>query len=263
MTPVELGILRTLAEYRFLTVPQFQRLGVARDRKHLGEKLRAFDRRGLIGMKELGVYPGLGRLPRMYYLRRIGADALAEFERRDRSEIPFQPNKPKFQVDHIHRRQTVDFHISADLWARDNGRDVGQFIAYYMPPPPRVMLTGGKALLPDAYFEMAATDGVLRPYVVEVARDSGGTDKRRILAQLAAHRIAIQGGLWALAYGHKKDNRVLSIFERQASLDAVRAAMAQSGEYAGYEAHFLFATLEESGDVGGCWLDMSGAATAL
>lgn len=39
--------------------------------------------------------------------------------------------------------------------------------------------------------------------------------------------------------------------------------MAQSGDYAGYEAHFLFATLEESGDVGGYWSDLFGAATAI
>ena len=246
-----------------MTVPQFQRLGVAKDRKHLGDKLRAFVNMRLIGVQEWGVYPGLGRLPRMYHLRVAGADALAELQRVDKSEIPFQTSKPKFKIDHIHRRQTVDFHISVKLWARENGRALGRFLAYYMPPPPRVVPTGGKALLPDAYFEMAASDGVLRPYVVEVARDSGGTDKARILAQLAAHKAAIQNGLWAHSYGHKKDNRVLSVFERPASLDAVRSAMLQSGDYAGYEAHFLFATIEASGDLGGCWSDMFGEKAGL
>ena len=159
MTPVEARTLEALSAYRFLTVEQMQRLGVGADRKHLGERLRALANRGLIGVLSWGVYPGLGRLPRMYHLKAKGAATLAAFLRVDVSEVPFVAGTPKFEMDHLHRRATVDCHIALTQWAAGAGRLVTGFRPYYGGQAIRLRLAGGRTLYPDAVFDLARPDG--------------------------------------------------------------------------------------------------------
>ncbi|MBD1549600.1 hypothetical protein [Roseibium aggregatum] len=264
MTPVEVRILEALSAFRFLTVEQMQRLNVGQDRKHLGERLRALAGQGLIGVLAWGVYPGLGRLPRMYHLKAKGAQTLAAFLRIDVAEVPFVPGAPKFEMDHLHRRSTVDCHIALTLWAAQSGRKIEGFQAYYFQKPLRLRLNGTQTLAPDAVFDLSRADGSPVLTVLEVCMDRSGTDRSRIIRQMESHRIAMESGALAEALGIKRGNRLMAVFENRASLEAVRDRLRVQTAFSGFTKLFLFADLDAvRNDFGSAWEDLSGAAVSL
>lgn len=264
MTPVEARTLEALSLYRFLTVEQMQRLGVGNDRKHLGDRLRLLANGGLIGALSWGVYPGLGRLPRMYYLKAKGAAALAAYLRVDVGEVPFVPGSPKFEMDHLHRRGTVDCHIALTQWAAGAGRTVTGWRPYYGGQPLRLRLPGGRTLFPDAVFDVTRADGRPALTALEVCLDRGGTDRGRIVRQMEGHREAMEAGLLAEALNVQRGNRLLVVFEAPASRDAVRERLCAQPAYAAFAPLFLFAVLDDvRADFGGCWSDLTGQPVAL
>lgn len=264
MTPVEARTLEALSAYRFLTVEQMQRLGVGADRKHLGERLRALANRGLIGVLSWGVYPGLGRLPRMYHLKAKGAATLAAFLRVDVSEVPFVAGTPKFEMDHLHRRATVDCHIALTQWAAGAGRLFTGFRPYYAGQAIRLRLAGGRTLYPDAVFDLARPDGSPVLTALEVCLDRGGTDRGRIVRQMEAHREAMETGALSEALKVQRGNRLLSVFEAPASRDAVRDRLRAQSPFVAFAGLFLFGVLDDArSDFGGCWSDLNGQPVAL
>lgn len=264
MTPVEARIMEALSGYRFLTVEQLQRLGAGKDRKHLGERLRALAGRGFIGVLSWGVYPGLGRLPRMYHLKAKGAAALAAFLRLDVSEIPYVPGAPKFEMDHLHRRATVDCHIALTGWAEQHGRAVTGWRAYYGGDAVRVRVSGGRTVYPDAVFDLTRAEGSPVLTALEVCLDRGGTDRGRVVRQMEAHREAMETGALAEALKLERGNRLLAVFEGEASRDAVRDRMRAQSAFTAFAGLFLFGCLDAlRDDFGGCWTDLNGQPVAL
>lgn len=264
MTPVEARTLEALSLYRFLTVEQMQRLGVGNDRKHLGDRLRLLANGGLIGALSWGVYPGLGRLPRMYHLKAKGASALAAFLRVDVGEVPFVPGSPKFEMDHLHRRATVDCHIALTQWAAREGRTVAGFRPYYGGQAIRLRLSGSRTLYPDAVFDLTRPDGKPVLTALEVCLDRGGTDRGRIARQMEGHREAMETGALSEALKVQRGNRLLAVFEAAASRDAVRDRLRAQTPFAAFAPLFLFGVLDDArDDFGGCWSDLNGQPVAL
>ena len=263
MTPVEAQVLETLSVYRFLTLEQMQRIGVARDRKHLGERLNTLASHGLIGVLTWGVYPGLGRLPRMFHLKAKGAKALAGFVRVDEAEVPYVPGAPKFEMDHLHRRATVDCHIALNQWAEREGRKVHNFRAYYFAKPLRLRLPSGQGLSPDAVFDVTNADGQPVLTALEVCLDRRGTDRARILKQMESHRAVMETGALADALGLQRGNRLLAAFESAASRDAIRQSLAADIKFSAFSNLFLFVLLEDLRQDFDNWHDLNGQPVAI
>ena len=75
LTAANIEVLRLLNRYRFLTNPQLLRLGLVHDNTSIYRILSRFGdgNRPYIGKKDFGFIAGVGRLHRIYYLQKRGA----------------------------------------------------------------------------------------------------------------------------------------------------------------------------------------------
>lgn len=276
-TPVDIRILERLARYRFMTVAQLIAAGAGKDRKHLGQVLSRLVRQKHVGMLAWGVRPGLGRLPRMYYLKPRGAAALAAYHREEASLYRPVKTTPKFTVDHLHRRYCVDCHIALDRAMDAEGGTIAAYAAYYGGPGPqpgpdgadkadavKIRLTGGRTLIPDAVFDLERGDGRRQLHALEVCLDRGGTDRRRIVRQIEAHCEAIQDGALSDALGLNRGYRLLCVFETGHSRDTVRQRLKDSGIGRDFAPLILFGNLAEArSSFGTGWIGVQGSTVVF
>lgn len=118
-------LLDALARYRLLTIPQALRLGIAKDRTHLGERLRAMKRRGLVGVAEQARFLG----PRVHWLREKGVELAAELAAERGEVLTLSAPKRGFLAGpHLRQRLAiVDCHIALRAWADATGGVVEWF----------------------------------------------------------------------------------------------------------------------------------------
>ena len=122
LTAANIEVLRLLNHYRFLTNPQLLRLGLVHDNTSIYKILSRFGdgNRPYIGKKDFGFIAGVGRLHRIYYLQKRGAQLLADTLHLDDDEVSYQKLKPPFLQDYFHRLATIDVHIELDRFAADD-----------------------------------------------------------------------------------------------------------------------------------------------
>ena len=133
LTAANIEVLRLLNRYRFLTNPQLLRLGLVHDNTSIYRILSRFGdgNRPYIGKKDFGFIAGVGRLHRIYYLQKRGAQLLAETLQLDEDEVSYQKVKPPFLQDYFHRLATIDVHIELDRFAAQYGCAVRFFHTYF------------------------------------------------------------------------------------------------------------------------------------
>src|SRR5512132_1134794 len=124
-------VLEYLHTYRFLTAPQFLRLGLAEHIDSVHYMLRGLIAGGHVDFVEFGVAPGIGRLPRVSYLTARGAECLAEAWRVDPKTINYPKGGRVFRHDYFHRRATIDFQIELRLFTGRSGAGVEFFHNYF------------------------------------------------------------------------------------------------------------------------------------
>ncbi|MQX38606.1 hypothetical protein GHC57_19040 [Roseospira navarrensis] len=267
-----LRLLNRLARYRFMTVAQLIATGAGKDRKHLGQVLRRLEGHKHAGMLAWGVRPGLGRLPRMYYLKPAGAAALAAYFREEPARYGPIARTPKFTVDHLHRRHCVDCHIALDAAMEAEGGSVARYVAYYGGPGPwpgangqakadpiKLRLASGRALIPDAICDLQRGDGRRQLHALEMCMDRGGTDRARIVRQIESHCEAMSDGALSDALGLDRGYRLLCVFENRPSLDAVRRRLADEGVGENFARLILMNTHKRSrDDFASGWVDAAG-----
>ena len=102
-------------------------VGVTRDKSHLYDTLKRLSRQhgAPVGKMDFGVVPKLGRLAVVYYLKAKGAEIIAEALRVDSTDIPYAKAKVMYHNDYFHRRDCVDFQITARQWAQEIDADRG------------------------------------------------------------------------------------------------------------------------------------------
>lgn len=223
----QIKVLRYLAIYRFLTANQLVTLGVAGRRDNVYKVLRPMVRGGrpLIGKKDFGVAPKVGRLPSVYYLTRYGAQTLAEHDERPLKEIAFPKGVKLFHRDYFHRLFTIDTHIRIRQEAEQSGDEILFFDTYFdkvgsnryqsrygqLQAKTQVELEdGGGILIPDAVYSHQTREGKQYLTAVEICN---GQDTKRIIKQVENHVKAIEQGLLSDKYGYEFANKVLFIFE--------------------------------------------------
>jgi hypothetical protein len=226
-----LQILELLERFRFLTREQMNRAGLECNADHLGELLRNLDKRRLVGVVRPGVAPGVGRLAFVYYLRKPGAELLAETSRRDLESLTWCEGTPQLSHDLAHRLACVDVH----LWlARVLGGALTFWPYYTMTRTADGMrhssrlVVDGKAFVPDALFTIQKGQERFG-YVLEVQRAKGGGELRE---QLAKHAHAVREQISAQRLGVDAV-AVMYIVENAKDLKVLRDAAAALGPLRG------------------------------
>ena len=257
VSPVAFAILKALAEYRYLTTNQIRALGISRDRGYLGGQLASLlsasrreetkERKPKeIGELDFGVRPDKGRLPRMYYLTKLGAELLEHLEP-DLAPVSYPPRVVRFANDYQHRVGCVDFHIALNTWAQSANQNVDHFRRYFdwspasttrsPHPVTRLELTGHR-LDADAVFQLSDHQHIQRAFVFEMVN---GIDTGRVLKKMEQLAAAIADGSinTALSFPPEKAVRILFVFEYQRTVELVASRASDFPLLQEYAPHFF------------------------
>ena len=261
LTPAMGRVLTALADYHYLMPRQLPRLGLAPSVGAAQKLLRRFNHetrlkavpgrghlyapnpKSPIAAVRAGVDRDFGRIARLYYLTRLGAEQVAELRQTDPAAI-FYPKGDKLPLlDVLHRAMTIDCWIELNRFAAAGAGEVEFFHPYFRttganraragdtPPeahPHRfpagtrhqaqkaLLLAGRRLRPPDTPKKRVLC-------LLEVYR---GIDTGRVIRQLEWHLLALEHGLPSLQYGFQSANKVLLVFETEAALDAVLKAAA-------------------------------------
>jgi hypothetical protein len=245
-------VLEWLNIYRFLTVPQLQRLGLDGSKESVYKVLRRFNtnRKPLVAYTDFGFIPKIGRLHRIFYLTKYGALALAELLRIEIDKINYPKNTKLFHRDYFHRLNMIDFHIELRLWSKQTDTKIILFDTYFeglkqknkrFEMKTKVYLKDG-LLIPDAIFIFHLPNTKTYLYALEI---HNGFGTKRIVNQLEKHLIAIKEGSVSEKYAYSYANRVVSVFDNEATLRAVLKRLKELPDFKKFYSHFLFKTLEQ------------------
>lgn len=115
-------VLEALADYHYLVPAQMVRLGLSQSTGAMRRTLRRFEfelpgaagdmlsnPRSAIGAIRAGVDREAGRLARMFYLTRYGAETVAEIRQTEPEQIFYPRGDRLVLADVPHRRLTIDF----------------------------------------------------------------------------------------------------------------------------------------------------------
>lgn len=257
ITETQLRILERLNDYRFLTVPQMQRMGIANFPQTINKALKSLREAGkpFIDYINFGTFPTIGRIPYVYYLTKYGAELLAEARQVDPEELTYPKGVKMFARDYFHRLQVVDFHIQARSFCEAFGATLDFFQTYFEhqganhwgdPHKPkrealnRIPITDKTALIPDAIFQITDPNGKAWLFVCEVYQ---GHDTKRAYKQLEKHLLAIQKGSINAVYDYARGIPVLVICETERAMNALMERVKNNALFNQTKNYFLFRTL--------------------
>ena len=185
-----------------------------------------------IGEIDFGVKVGRGRLPRMYYLAKLGAETL-EILDPELAPVSFPTRVVRFAPDYEHRVSCVDFHIALKAWATDNENIVSHYRQYFdwspatakgRPQPSTRLTLSHKRVDPDALFFLRDSTGTDRSFVFEMVN---GRDTSRVIDKMCHLARGLDDGSLNKALSYPLDEAVRILFEfehrRTAELVASRA----------------------------------------
>jgi protein involved in plasmid replication-relaxation len=260
LSPVGEAVLRALAEYRYLTAQQMLDIGVAKDRGHLGKVLNGFltvtkregsrERRPKeIGELDYGVRVGRGRLPRIYYLAKRGAELL-EFFDPDSAPVPYPPRVRRRGSDYFHQLYTVDFHIALRQWADAEGQNL-TWLQYFdwwpaadkeRQHPVTLLKLEEKNIVADAVFRLRDDAGKERTFAFEMAN---GMDTGRVVKQMQNYCVGLEDESISNALGlGRQALRIIYVFEHRRLLELVQKRANSNPLLQDYEPHFFLSDRE-------------------
>ncbi len=115
LSGVDREAMRALAFFRYMTVKQFIRAGVARDEKNLRKRLDILRRARLIARVEKNKSGGIG-LPCLHFLTKNGVKLLNEHG--DIGILATETSRNTVSLNDVaHRVGVVDMHIAFESWA--------------------------------------------------------------------------------------------------------------------------------------------------
>lgn len=258
ITETQLRVLERLNDYRFLTVEQMHRIGVAKNTQTIHKAIKALHDAGkpLLAYVDFGTFPTIGRLPRINYLTRHGAELLAEALQTDPEEINHPRGVKLFSRDYFHRVQVIDLHILARSFCEAHeGATLDYFQAYFEhqganhwgdPTKPKrsalnkIAIDEKTALIPDCIFHITDPNGKPWLFASEIYR---GHTTKRVHQQLEKHLIGIQKGSINALYDYPRGVPVLVVCEDERAMIALMNRLAQDPLFSQTEDYFLFRTL--------------------
>lgn len=246
-------------------------LGIAKDSGHLGKVLTSLlsvtlrtrtvgnkqkvikvRRPKEIGQLDFGTQPGKGRLHRMYYLAKRGAELLEVLDP-DLAPVRFPARVVEFEPDYHHRVDCVDFQMTVEAWAQAADQTVIDFRQYFdwskatagqQPAPVTRLSLTHKRVDADAIFLLRDPSGIERSFFYEMAR---GTGTGRVLKKMEHLARGIDDGSLnrALSFPAEKAVRILFVFEHPRTAELVVERADTFPLLSEYTDHFLLKTLAD------------------
>lgn len=259
-------VLVRLSVFQYLTANQIVRLRTYKKRNYLYEGMKPLmeGKSPLVKRVDYPVIPGVGKLEGIYYLTKKGAKLLIEHTDLEPEKIKYPKREAvNFERDYFHRVQTVDFFISAQLWAEDNGYSMEDFYYYFQQSSGSNRNNKGGRNLSDNRLDIdrggvgyIVPDGIgiiergTEKPVFFLFEQHNGKDRNRFLKQVHGHTLAIEDGAASLKYdvkhnGEHMANRVFCVFENSACMHSARTQLSQSQDFPDFMDFFLFKTHED------------------
>jgi len=249
LTITQEKILQSLAEYKFLTITQFIKLGVSTQKTNLSNSLKPLvhTRRPIVGRMDFGVHPRTGRYEYMYYLKNRGKKLLIDNRIYEENIKLPKGSGILFSSDYYHRKFTIDYHIQCMIESKINAVDVSGFHRYFdkvgsqrkggtLKAKTYINYTGGY-IIADSSVLLTKKENS-RLYAIEVYNDK---NTKRILEQLQKHRIGIKQSALCENYDVKKGHRVLCVFTHDGIMESVMERFDAGSD----SDMFLFKTYEQ------------------
>ena len=258
LTETEFRILDALRVYRYLTVAQMVRLGVAAQPSHLYAVLRELTgrKRPWVDRIDHGAMPGVGRIPTAHYLTQHGAKVLADALGTDPGDVPYPKGAVLVRHGFMHRLHTIDCEIAVRQWAAEHGHAVDYFLSYFdvsganrsKSQPRRRALTkidlaDGTGIIPDAVFHLTDGEGTPRLFVLEMYNQHR---TKRMADKLAEYRYAIGEHAIERQFDYPHSPRILAVFEDKKALALTQRRLSERVDF-GVEffPFFFFQTLPD------------------
>jgi hypothetical protein len=253
-------ILRELADFQYLTVSQFVRLGITKSKNGMYKALRGVSDEHKPSTLKISCNPNpaIGRLETVYYLSNIGVKHLVTLGL-EVGDIKYpKRDSVSFASDYYHRIYTVDFFISLKNWAIGKGKYLPDFFYYFQQSSGSQRNNkGGKSLsdtrldiemegvgyiVPDGVFTLKRKD---KTPIFGLFEQHNGKDTKKLLGQIRAHCVAMKLGAPSLKYNIQHDreyiaNRVFVSFEHEACMQATMHRLAKNSDFLPYMQAFVF-----------------------
>lgn len=254
-TDLQQQTLFALGRFKFLTAFQISRIvdyipnSVNRSIKSLPD--------GLVDYHDFGVISGIGKIPRLYFLKPKGADLLeemgAEHIRFPKARVILAPHSYAHRVGLVDiqiafelflERKEMDlnfFEVDFDVVGRNRGNGVNrtQLTKIYISDDEEDFI------IPDLVFSYENHEGQTPFYLGEFHR---GKDAGRFMRQLWQYVRALQAGSPTEKYKDRvgeRRPRILCVFELQSTRNAVARRVLQEDRFAELRSGLLFATIED------------------
>ncbi len=253
----EVSILEWLHDYRFLTVRQMVKMGVyAQHTIYKGLQNLHRGGRKYIDWVDFGTRPERGRIDRLLYLTKHGAELLAEVLQLPINEISYPKGTVPRYKDLTHRMQTVDLHIMARTYCQAYNAEIEFFNAYFehqggnnskRPDYPKrkalntVPISKDKAFIPDCIFKIRTANGKQYLFTAEIYRNH---NTKRTHNQLDNHLEAIGNKSISKLYNFPHSVQVLILCEKAGAMKALQKRLASDPAYKHTEQYFLFRTFD-------------------
>lgn len=278
-------ILRSLAQYKYLTVSHFLLLGVSKSPTKIREYLRTLRTQEKFTDKatHIAIPPSpTGKIARrvrhedLHYLTHKGASFLDE---ETELALPYirYPKNPKQTLsnDYLHRISTVSLHISFDRWVEAVGYATRDFLVYYdkrglygesktFKSETRIDFEDGTHYSPDAILSYQKPNGQPLLFCLEVYN---GNRTKYALEQLKKlFGIIEQTTKIGDKVGLQKTPRILCVFDNPTLLNNTIDRIKADRFFAvqGIEQMLLF-NLDEQvwQNFGGKWVNIYGVTVDL
>lgn len=254
----QLQMLEALNTYRFLSVGQMITLGICKTKYSISKNasLLLAGKKPLLAFADFGTFPTIGRLPRLYYLTKYGAEWLAEAFQVEAEDINHPKGVKIFTREYFHRVATIDLHISARKFSESiEGMEFDFYHTYFEHTganhskspnaQKRQALTRitlqDRIFIPDVIFSVRAPDNVPYLFTAEIYRNH---TTKRTFQQLEHHIQSLSESGISKAYQYPRAVRVLMVCEELGAMKALQKRVAESPKFKPFEDFILFKTTE-------------------
>lgn len=276
ISPQQLKILLALAKYKYLTISQFHRLEIGKDKEFIRKNLALLRDRKLADRMTFGLIPTKGKFEDIHFLTEKGAKELLA----NTHLVPDQVRHPSrsstfFKNDYLHRVSTVETIIAFNQWADHQNYQIDFFETYFdkvgsqraskegIKNKTRLDLPNGQNISPDGVIQYTTQNNSFL-YCIEVYN---GKDTKRANEQIRKLIYATFEGIPSTKYGHNKANRNLIIFEHESYMKTAIERISKDpylAQFDGLERFLLFNTTQQvKTDFGGGWADLNGVLVDL